>query len=134
MPKSKKRQKLAFSPTEGDIINRSRRNLAHKRIPRVCYSTPHLAFIGKRGSVEEPQKCQNLPKIVVCGYRTPTQCTHSDEVWPISVDLGSALSHQIWPSSVKGRGYRSPPNVKNAQNYGFWSPRHNEHIQMKFGV
>ena len=45
-----------FSPTEGDRINRSRRNLARKRIPRVCYSTPHLALIGKRGLVQEPPK------------------------------------------------------------------------------
>jgi len=94
-------QKMAkievFSPTEGDNINRLRRNLACKRIPWVCYSTPHLALIGKRGSYRSPQKCQNLPKIVVFGHRKPTQWTHSDEIWPESVDLGSALSHQIWP-------------------------------------
>ena len=36
-----------FSPSEGDTINRSRRNLASKRIPRVCYSTPSLALIRK---------------------------------------------------------------------------------------
>jgi len=42
-----KRQNLRFSPPEGDTINRSRRNLASKRIPRVCYSTPSLALIRK---------------------------------------------------------------------------------------
>ena len=56
-----------FPPTEGDRINRSRRNLAIKRTPSVSYSTPNLALIGKRGLVQEPQKCQNLPKIVVFG-------------------------------------------------------------------
>jgi len=95
--KVQKCQKLGFSPTEGDRINRSRRNLARKRIPWVCYSTPHLALIGKRGSVQEPPKSQNLPKIVVFGHRKPTQWTHSDEIWHDSVDLGSALAHQIWP-------------------------------------
>jgi len=41
----------SFWPTEGDKINRSRRNLAHKRILWVCCSTPNSALIGKRGSV-----------------------------------------------------------------------------------
>ena len=36
-----------FSPPERGRINRSRRNLAGKRIPWVCYSTPNLALIGK---------------------------------------------------------------------------------------
>ena len=40
-----------LSPTEGDKINRSRRNLAGKSTPSVGYSTPNLAFIGKRVSV-----------------------------------------------------------------------------------
>jgi len=62
-----------FSPTEGNRINRSRRNLARKRIPWVCYSTPNLALIGQRGSIQEPPKSQNLPKIVVFGHRKPTQ-------------------------------------------------------------
>jgi len=42
-----KRQNLRFSPPEGDTINRSRRNLASKSIPLVCYSTPSLALIRK---------------------------------------------------------------------------------------
>jgi len=101
-----------FSPPQDDRINWSRRNFADKRTPWVCYSTPNLALIGKRGSVQEPPKCPNLPKIVVFGYRKPTQWTHSDEIWPVSLDLGSALAHQIWPSSAKGGRYRSPINVK----------------------
>jgi len=40
-------QKSGFS--YGDRINRSRRNLARR--PRVCYSTPNLALIGKRQSI-----------------------------------------------------------------------------------
>ena len=35
-----------------------------------------------------------------------------DEIWQVSVDRGSAIAHQIWPSSVKGHRYRSPQNVK----------------------
>ena len=37
-----------------------------------------------------------------CGFWKPTQRTHSDEIWPVSVDLGSALARQICPLSVKG--------------------------------
>jgi len=46
-----------FSPPEDDRINRSRRNLARQRRPRVCSSIPNLALIGKRGSIQE------LPKV-----------------------------------------------------------------------
>jgi len=58
-----KQQNWAFLPTEGHRINWSRRNLARKRMPWVCYSTPNLALIGKRGSVREPPNvkiCQKL--------------------------------------------------------------------------
>jgi len=44
----KKGKNWGFSPTEGDRINRSRRNLARKCMPWVCYSTPNLAVIGRR--------------------------------------------------------------------------------------
>ena len=40
----------------------------------------------KGGRYRSPQECQNLPKIVVFGHRKPTQRTHSDEIWPVSVD------------------------------------------------
>ena len=58
-----------LSPPEGDRIHRSRRNLARKRTPWVCYSTPNLAVIAERGWYSSPQKCQNLSKIVVFGHR-----------------------------------------------------------------
>ena len=58
---------------EGDRINRSRQILTRKRALWVSYSTPDLALIGKRGSVQEPPKSQNLPRIVVFGHRKPTQ-------------------------------------------------------------
>ena len=80
---------FGFSLPKGD-------NLANKRIPRVCYSTQNFALIGKRGSVQEPPKCKNLPKIVVFSHRKLTQWTHSYEIWRVSVDLGSALPHQFW--------------------------------------
>ena len=69
-PKNSKN--CGFSPTEGDRINRSRRNLVRKRIPWLCYY---------------------------------------------------AIAHHIWPSSVKGGRYRSPPKMsKFAQSSGFWPP------------
>ena len=102
-----------FSPTQDDRINQWRRNFAGRRVLWwVCYSSPNLALIGERGSVQEPPKCQNCPKLCFFGHRKLTQWAHSDEIWPVSVDFGSALAHQIWTSSVKGGRYRSPPKVK----------------------
>ena len=57
-----------FSSTEGDRINRSRRNLAHKRIPWVCYSTVHLALIGKRGRYMSPKMSKFAKN---CGFWPP---------------------------------------------------------------
>jgi len=56
MPKSKNQQNWRFSPPEDDRINRSRRILARKRIPLVCYSTPNLALVGKMGRYRSTQK------------------------------------------------------------------------------
>ena len=84
-----------FSPSEDDRVNRSRRLLARKRKLPVCYSTQNLAVIGKRGSVQEPLTCQKFAKTVVFGNRNPTQSIHSDEIPRVSVELGSALAHQI---------------------------------------
>jgi len=64
-----KRPTNFFSPTEGNRINRSRRNLARKHIPRVCYSIPNLALIGKRGSVQEPLKMSKFTQN--CGFWPP---------------------------------------------------------------
>ena len=61
------------SPPEGDKIKRSRRILTRKRALWVNYSTPDLALIGKRGSVQEPPNVKGLPKTVVFGHRKPTQ-------------------------------------------------------------
>jgi len=44
----------------------NRRNLACTRVPRVCYSTPNLALIGKRGSVHETTKGQKFAHN--CGF------------------------------------------------------------------
>ena len=62
-----------FSPPEGDRVNRSKQILTRKRLLLVSCSTPDLALIGNRGSVQEPPKSQNLPKIVDFGYWKPTQ-------------------------------------------------------------
>jgi len=45
-----------FSPPQDDRINWLRRNFAGRRVPWVCYSSPNLTVIGKRGSVQEPPK------------------------------------------------------------------------------
>jgi len=51
------------SPKNGKI-NRSIRNLVRKRMPwRVCYCTPTLVLIGKRGSLQWPPKVKTCPKL-----------------------------------------------------------------------
>ena len=53
----------------------------------------------------------------------------------VSVDVQSALAHQMLPSSVKGGRYRSPQKSKFAKLwFSATGSRHNEHIHMKFGV
>ena len=103
-------------------MNTFRWNLACKCRRSVCSNTPNLTFIGNRGSVQEPPKSQNLPKIVVFGHWKLTQWTLLDEIWHVSVDVRSALAHQIWPSSVIGGRYRSSRKWKFAQNCGFRQP------------
>jgi len=54
-----------------------------------------------------------------------------DEVWQVKVHCGSALVHQIWPSSVKGGRFRSPQMSQFAPKLWFLATgsRHNEHIR-----
>jgi len=85
---TKKRQKLGGLQPEGDSINRSRRNLAPKRIPSVCSSAINLAVIGKRGR-SSPQVAEFV-QTCAFGHRKPTQWTHVDKIWFVIVDLGSA--------------------------------------------
>ena len=79
-----------------DTMNTFRLNLARKCRRSVCFSASNLTFIGNRGSVQEPPKSQNLPKIVVFGHWKLTQWTLLDEIWHVSVDVRSALGHQLW--------------------------------------
>ena len=60
---SKFAKKCGFWPPEADTINTFRWNLACKCRLWICSSSPNLAFTGKRGSIQEPPKCPNLPKL-----------------------------------------------------------------------
>ena len=74
-----------FSPPQDDRINRSRRNLARNRRPWVCYSTPNLALIGKRGSVQKPTK---MPKFAQnCGFWPPETDTMNTFRWNLALSL-----------------------------------------------
>ena len=55
-----------FSPPQDDRINRSRRNFADKCRPWVCCSTPNLAVIAKRESIQEPPKMSTF--VQNCGF------------------------------------------------------------------
>ena len=92
MPKSKNGKNWSFSPPEGDRINRSRQILTRKRLLWVSCSTPDLALIGNRGSVQEPPKSQHLPKI--------------------SADRTTTLTCQISSESVHCVGFQWPKTKK----------------------
>ena len=57
-------------------VNRSRRILTRKRALWVSYGTPDLALIGERGSVQEPPRSPNLPKIVVFDFLAESVISH----------------------------------------------------------
>jgi len=112
-----------------------RRNFAGKRMPRVCYSTPNLALIGKRGKVQELPKWLKFAQN--CGFWPPEADTMNTFRWNLvcKCNLASAVAHQIWPSLLKGSRYRSPENP-HLRKIVFLATRsrHSEHIQMKFGL
>ena len=97
-------------------MNTFRWNLAHKCRRPVCFRTRNLSLIGKREPVQEPQKFKMCPKL----WFLATGRRHNEHIkmkfWHVSVDDRSALAHQIWPSSVVGGWYRSPPPKKKNQN------------------
>ena len=65
------------------------------------------------GDVTKCRSVQKTAKIVFFRRHRTTEYTNQDEIWHVSVDRGSAIAHQIWPSSVKGGRYRSPPKCQN---------------------
>jgi len=70
VPKTAKISKnWGFLPSQDDRIKRLRRNFAGRRVPRVCYSSPNLALIGKRGLVQEPPKMSKFAQN--CGFWPP---------------------------------------------------------------
>jgi len=91
----------------------SRQNLALKRRPWVCSSTPNLALIGKRGSVQESTQKAKFAQNCLFWPRKPTQGTHSGEIWRVGVDHVCTLSCQIWPGSIREHSYKSHPKCKN---------------------
>ena len=121
--------------TEGDRINQSRRNLAGKRIPWVCYSTPNLVLIDESGSVQEPPKCQNLPKIVFFGHRQPTMNTFR---WNLVYKCRPRVCFSTPNLALIGKrgSVEELPKVKICPKSLFLATgsQHSECVQMKFGV
>ena len=72
---SKNGKNGGFSPTEGDRINRSRRNLASKHIPWVCYTPHHIwpssVKEGRYRSLPPPKKMSKFAQncFLVTGSR-----------------------------------------------------------------
>jgi len=123
-----------FSPSEGNRINRSRRNLARKRRPWVCYSTPNLAVIGKGGVGTAAPK--NVKFAQNCGVRTPEAETLNTFRWNCAGKCRPWVCCGTQKLALIGkRGWcRSPQNVRICTKLWFLATgsRYNEHIQMKF--
>ena len=120
-----------FSPPDGDRINRSRRNLAGKRTPLVCYSTLHLALIGKRGT--GAPKMSKFAQIFL-----PPQ---AETMYTFRSNFAGKCRPSVCYTTpnlalVGERGrYKNPQSFKICPKLWFLATgsRHNEHIQMKFG-
>jgi len=69
-----------------------------------------------------PKNVKICPKLWLLATGSRHNEHNSDEIWPVSVDLGSAVAHQIRPSSVKGGRYRSPPKCQNLPKIVFFWP------------
>jgi len=125
-----------FSPQQDDRINRSTRNFAGKRRPWVCYSSPNLALIGKRGVGTGARKVSKFAQN--CGFWPP----EADTINTFRRSLACKCRPWVCSSTpnlalIGKRGrYRSPPNIKHCPKLCFLAngSRHNEHIQIKFGV
>ena len=100
MPKFKNQQ--TFSPPEGNRINRSRQNLACKRIPWVCSSTLNLALIGKGGW--ELEICPKLFFFVLEGCTINLACKRRLLVYCLLQNL----------AQIDERGWaQEPPKCEN---------------------
>jgi len=120
----------SFSPPRDYSINRSRRNFAGERNPYICYCTPNLALIGRRGLVQEPPKMSKVAQN--CVFWPPESDTMNTFRWNL------ACKWRPWVCSSTRNlaliGTEAPKMSKFAHNCGFWPPEvdTNEHIQMKF--
>ena len=77
---------------------------------KVCSCALVLNFLrlpptGHTTECRSPKYCKN------CLFRRQraTELTDRDKIWHVSIYSGSAIAHQIWPSSVKGVGAGAPP-------------------------
>jgi len=89
-------KKNIFWPPEGDRINRSRRILTRKRALWVSYSTPDLALIGKRVSVQEPPNvkiCQKL-RFSATGSRHNEHIHSASAVYKLAATVHLCLRHR----------------------------------------
>ena len=121
MQKSKKRKKWGFSPTEGDRINWSRQNLARKRIPWVCCSTPNLALNCKRGSVQKPPKISKFAQN--CGFWPPEADRMNTFRWNLAGKCGPWVcsnTPNLTLIGERGSVQERPKVSKFGQNCGFW--------------
>ena len=80
---------------------------------------------------------QKKAKIGVFRRHRTTEKTDRDEISQVNVYHGSAIAHQIWPSSGKRGSVQEPPKMsKFAQKCGFWPPKADKMntFRMKFSV
>ena len=83
--------------TEGDRINRFRRNMAHKRRPCVYSSVLNLALIDQGVGIGDPIIIAKLVKFAVFRPVKVIVFTDQGEILHGTTNHGSTLSCQNWP-------------------------------------
>ena len=119
----------------------NRKKTCQAAISPLCSCAPVFNFvrllpIGDNTKCRSPKNRKNWQKLGFLRRQRTTEKTDRDEISQVDVYHGSAIPHQIWPSSVKGVGTGTPQNVKICPKLWFLATgsRHNEHIKMKFGL
>ena len=137
LPKvSKCAQNCGFWPPEADTMNTFIWNLACKCRPWICCTTPNLALIGKRRSVQELPKMSKFAEN--CGFWPPEADNMNTLKWNLACKCRPWVRSST-PNLIligKRGSVQESPNMKNCQKLWFLTTgsRHNEHIQMKFGI
>jgi len=94
-------------------VNTFRWNLASKRRLGSALAQQTWSSLVEDRRYRSPQMWKFVQNYVFFCHWKPTQWTHSDEIWRVSIDHVCTVSCQIWAESVTEHCYNSCPKCKN---------------------